>query len=159
MSNSILRYQNWCYQKIHSPLLLVCFVLAALGSKSSELENAKAEIKQLHDYIAEKQSADENPQSLKARVKTLTEDNSQLKETCASLESAVQFLNIQVSSLNNVIKIQETELLRDGALLCGERMKKALSKWREKVFSLLVQLKSLEISDRDSTQKLQNQVY
>ncbi|XP_065055430.1 coiled-coil alpha-helical rod protein 1-like [Rhopilema esculentum] len=131
---------------------------AALGSKSSELENAKAEIKQLHDYIAEKQSEEENPQSWKARVNTLTEDNSQLKETCASLESAVQFLNIHVSSLNNVIKIQETELLRDGTLLGGERIKRALSTWREKVFSLLVQLKSLEILDRDSTQKLQNQL-
>ena len=65
-----------------------------------------------------------------------------------NLRSTVELLNVRLSSINEILSIQETELLKiqtnfakDGS----EQEDGLLTKWRGKVFALLVQLKSQEI--------------
>ena len=127
-------------------------------SLSKELERSRAEVKHLHTYIAEKE-LEPKPSDLKSNIKMLGDENSQLKETCQSLESAVELLNVRVISLTNIVKIQETEISTDGIHLSNERSGKMLSKWRDKVYSLLVQLKSHEILENEDMKRLQNKVH
>lgn len=64
------------------------------------------------------------------------------------LRSTTELLNVRLSSMNEILSIQETELIKfqtkftKGNSSQGESL---LTKWREKVFALLVQLKSQEI--------------
>ena len=65
-----------------------------------------------------------------------------------SLRSTVELLNIRLSSLNEIISIQETELLKFQTKFSkgvSDHDNDVLTKWREKLFALLVQLKSQEI--------------
>ena len=114
-------------------------------------------MKDFHAYIAEKEF-EFNSNDLKSKVKMLGDENLQLRETCQSLESAVELLNVRLLSLNNIIKIQETELSKDGIHIVDERSPKILSKWRDKVYSLLVQLKSHEILENEDMRNLKSKV-
>ena len=64
------------------------------------------------------------------------------------LRSTAELLNVRLSSMNEILSIQETELIKfqtkftKGDSSQGDSL---LTKWREKVFALLVQLKSQEI--------------
>ena len=64
------------------------------------------------------------------------------------LRSTAELLNVRLSSMNEILSIQETELIKfqtkftKGDNSQGDSL---LTKWREKVFALLVQLKSQEI--------------
>ena len=64
------------------------------------------------------------------------------------LRSTTELLNVRLSSMNEILSIQETELIKfqtkftKGDNSQGDSL---LTKWREKVFALLVQLKSQEI--------------
>ena len=132
-------------------------IIEKFESATKELERAKAEVKDLHSYISEKDS-ESNSNNLRVKLKLLENENMQFRETCQSLESAVELLNVRLLSLNNIIKIQETELSKDGIHIVEEKSVKMLSKWRDKVYSLLVQLKSHEILENEDLKNLQNRV-
>ena len=126
-------------------------------STTKELDRAKAEVKDLHAFIAEKDSESKSD-NLKVKLRLLENENMQFRDTCQSLESAVELLNVRLLSLNNIIKIQEAELSKDGIHIVEEKSVKMLSKWRDKVYSLLVQLKSHEILENEDLKNLQNRV-
>lgn len=151
-------YLYVCPIETFSIHLYCLFSTAQLDDEKTELKKSKAELKALHAYIDEKE-LESSSQSLKSNLKLLENENMQLKETCQSLESAVELLNVRLLSMNNIIKIQETELSRDGVHHVGEASAKMLSKWRDRVYALLVQLKSHEISENENMVKLQTKVY
>lgn len=65
-----------------------------------------------------------------------------------NLRSTAELLNVRLTSLNEILSIQETELLRFQTRFTKEsrgQEEDLLTKWREKVFALLVQLKSQAI--------------
>ena len=128
-----------------------------LLSKSNELEKSIADVKYLQTCIAEKE-LESSSKDLKLKVRIVEDENAQLKETCKSLESVVELLNVRLLSLNNIIKIQETEFSKDDAHLVGEKSARILSKWRDKVYSLLVQLKSHKILENEEISKLEKKV-
>ena len=133
------------------------FQIGSLEIESKELEKLKSELKDLHCYVAEKE-LESSSESLKIKTKLLEDENLQLRGTCQSLESAVELLNVRLLSLNNIIKIQETELSKDGIHITGGKSEKMISAWRDKVYSLLVQLKSHQILENEDLIKLQNKV-
>ena len=114
-------------------------------------------MRSLHAYVAEK-DLEANSQHFKIKLKTLEDENGQLTETCQALESAVELLNVRVLSLNNVIKIQESEIARDGIFQAGDKSSTLLSKWRDKVYELLVQLKSHQIMESEDVIRFQKKV-
>ena len=80
--------------------------------------------------------------AVKQNITSLLQENEHLRST-------VELLNVRLSSMNEILSIQETELVKfqtkftKGDSSQGDSL---LPKWREKVFALLVQLKSQEIT-------------
>jgi len=78
----------------------------------------------------------------KQNITSLLQENEHLRST-------VELLNVRLSSMNEILSIQETELVKfqtkftKGDSSQGDSL---LTKWRGKVFALLVQLKSQEIT-------------
>ena len=122
-----------------------------------ELQTANKQIEDLHAFITDKK-AESNIKQYKNKIKSLFEENLQLKETCTSLESAIELLNVRLLSLNNVIQIQESEIAKDQRALTGGKSVSLMSKWRDKVYCLLVQLKSQQIMENEDIHKLERKV-
>ncbi|XP_065837471.1 coiled-coil alpha-helical rod protein 1-like [Oscarella lobularis] len=65
-----------------------------------------------------------------------------------SLQSANDLLTVQLSSSTEILGIQQSVLEQSLAMRSDEKMQKLLTCWRDKVFSLLVQLKFTELKER-----------
>ena len=89
-------------------------------------------------------------------MEKLQKENEEAKQNIASLlqenehlRSTVELLNVRLSSMNEILSIQETELVKFQTRFTkadSSQGDSLLTKWREKVFALLVQLKSQEIT-------------
>ncbi|KAJ7387466.1 cell differentiation [Desmophyllum pertusum] len=78
-----------------------------------------------------------------------------------NLRSTVELLNVRLSSINEILSIQEKELMKFQSKFtkdAGNKQDGLLTKWREKVFALLVQLKSQEIIHEKEERKERAQV-
>ncbi|XP_060095144.1 coiled-coil alpha-helical rod protein 1 [Heteronotia binoei] len=128
-----------------------------LSVAKAELSSQNALLTQLKTYIGEQELRKPNPEreQLISRVQHLEEEKETLKATA-------ELLQIRLDSLNNILTLQETELTRKvkDPLQSdpSQKLQCILSRWREKVFSLLVQLKSQEVSHVDATRLLQRKV-
>lgn len=88
-------------------------------------------------------------------MEKLQKENEEAKQNITSLlqenehlRSTVELLNVRLSSMNEILSIQETELIKFQTKFTKDASRQEdglLAKWREKVFALLVQLKSQEI--------------
>lgn len=88
-------------------------------------------------------------------MEKLQKENEEAKQNITSLlkenehlRSTVELLNVRLSSMNEILSIQETELIKFQTKFTKDASRQEdglLTKWREKVFALLVQLKSQEI--------------
>ncbi len=123
----------------------------------SQLRNSEEEITKLHAYIADNIS-DSVVKKYESQMKHMSKENTDLKETCKSLQLTNELLNVRLISLNNVVKIQETEISKDGILSAGDKTAGLLNKWRDKVYALLVQLKTQQILENEDMNKLQSKV-
>ncbi len=140
-----------------NPNKLFRLTLATVEKQSNQLKNAQEEIEKLHAHISE-MSNDKSIKKFENQLDKLREEKLQLSETCKSLESANELLNIRLISLNNVIKIQEAEISKDGIAFAGEKTASLLNKWRDKVYALLVQLKSQQIMENEDFRNLEKKV-
>ena len=120
---------------------------ATLQNKDEELKMQVSVVDQLRAYIGENLP--------NTQIEKLQQENEQVRRNMEislqeneSLRSTVELLNVRLSSLNEILSIQETELLKFQAKFAkgaGSQDDGFLTKWREKLFALLVQLKSQEI--------------
>ncbi|XP_065660582.1 mRNA export factor GLE1 [Hydra vulgaris] len=85
-------------------------------------------------------SADKT-QSLKNEIFLRNQEINQLQQTCKVLQSTNELLNVRLNALNEVLRLQEVNMT--GA---GSSEDKILNLWRNKVYSLLVQLKLNDIN-------------
>ena len=89
------------------------------------------------------------------QLEKLQKENEEAKQNMTSLlqendnlRSTVELLNVRLSSINEILSIQEKELIKFHAKFskgASDDENSLLTKWREKVFALLIQLKSQEI--------------
>lgn len=117
-----------------------------LRSKEVMVENQAKQIAQLKKYIGETENlpkpsdlARKEKESILAKLKTYESERENQTAT-------IQLLNIRLNSLNEILKLQETELSK--APTSGDKNKNEsllLTRWREKVFALMVQQKSADI--------------
>ena len=120
---------------------------ATLLKKDEELKMQGSVVDQLRGYIGENLP--------NTQIEQLQQENEEARQNMEilqreneSLRSTVELLNVRLSSLNEILSIQETELLKFQAKFSkgvGSQDDCLLTKWREKLFALLVQLKSQEI--------------
>lgn len=82
--------------------------------------------------------------TLKNNLETQSKENSQLQQLCQTLKSSNESLNVHLTSMNEVLRMQEPYT----GILSGEQTAKMLQMWREKVYSLLVLLKMKELKTK-----------
>uniref|UniRef100_A0A8D2J2X5 Coiled-coil alpha-helical rod protein 1 n=1 Tax=Varanus komodoensis TaxID=61221 RepID=A0A8D2J2X5_VARKO len=88
----------------------------------------------------------------------------QLEDEKDALKITAELLQIRLTSLSDILTLQETELSKKVQLQdplqpeSSQKLQCLLTRWREKVFSLLVQLKSQEIHHRDASKLLERKV-
>lgn len=115
--------------------------------KEDELRAQSSIVDQLRTYIGENL-----PNTQIEKLQRENEEGRQnmmgLLQENENLRSTAELLNVRLTSLNEILSIQETELLRFQTRFTKEsrgQEEDLLTKWREKVFALLVQLKSQAI--------------
>ena len=129
-------------------MLLTCNIITAkLWKKDEELKVQSSVVDQLRAYIGEN-LPNTKMEKLQKENEEARQNMTSLRQENENLRSTVELLNVRLSSINEILSIQETELLKiqtnfakDGS----EQGDSLLTKWRGKVFALLVQLKSQEI--------------
>ncbi|XP_051899719.1 coiled-coil alpha-helical rod protein 1 [Pristis pectinata] len=124
-----------------------------------KLESQSSLIQQLRTYIGqlvpdEKQleEARQEKEQLSIRVQHLEKERETLRAT-------TELLNVRLASLMDILAIQESDHSGKSKpdIQSGDSGKKVslVTRWREKVFALMVQLKSQEISHTNDINRLQ----
>ena len=104
-------------------------------------------VDQLRAYIGEN-LPNVHIENLQKEIEEAREHMANLLQENERLRSTVELLNVRLSSMNEILLIQESELLKFQSKFVrdpGDQEDSLLTKWREKVFALLVQLKSQQI--------------
>ncbi|XP_061176842.1 coiled-coil alpha-helical rod protein 1-like [Saccostrea echinata] len=133
---------------------------AELRSKNQTLENQTRQVIQLKNYIGESESVPrpveiwrKEKETLENRLKICEID----KENC---QSNLQLLNIRLNSMKEIMNLQEAELSRANKEKHDKTKQDSLllTRWREKVYELLVQQKSASIVQKKDDQNWQEKV-
>ncbi|XP_058027775.1 coiled-coil alpha-helical rod protein 1 isoform X1 [Ahaetulla prasina] len=127
-----------------------------LSMTEAELATQNALVLQFKTYVGEQKSSKPGfeQERLINRIQQLEDEKEALKMTA-------ELLQVRVASLGDILTLQETELdkkvhLQDSLQSeSSQKLQCLLTRWREKVFSLLVQLKSQELSHRDDIKRLE----
>ncbi|XP_060546851.1 coiled-coil alpha-helical rod protein 1 isoform X2 [Pantherophis guttatus] len=127
-----------------------------LSVTEAELATQNALVLQFKTYVGEQKSSKPGfeQERLINRIQQLEDEKEALKMTA-------ELLQVRVASLGDILTLQETELDKKVHLQdplqseSSQKLQCLLTRWREKVFSLLVQLKSQELSHRDDTKLLE----
>eukprot|EP00105_Crassostrea_gigas_P042074 XP_019926222.1 PREDICTED: coiled-coil alpha-helical rod protein 1 [Crassostrea gigas] len=139
---------------------------AEVRSKTQTLENQTKQIVQLKNYIGESETIP-RPVEIWRKEKETLENRLKISEIDReNCQSNLQLLNIRLNSMKEIQNLQEQELSRTNK----EKMDKTkqesilLTRWREKVYELLVQQKSASIVQRKDEQnwlekQLQQEVF
>ncbi|KAM8778415.1 coiled-coil alpha-helical rod protein 1 isoform 2-T2 [Rhynchonycteris naso] len=135
-----------------------------LGKAQQELEVQGTLVKNLRSYVGEHVPPDVRSQTWESQRQELLETVQHLREDQDGLRATAELLQVRVQSLTHILSMQEQELgrkLQPSESLEPELPGKGqslLTRWREKVFSLMVQLKAQELEHSASVQQLKGQV-
>ncbi|XP_010641775.1 coiled-coil alpha-helical rod protein 1 [Fukomys damarensis] len=135
-----------------------------LSKTQEDLEAQVALVENLRKYVGEQVPPEAGSQAWEPQRQALLDAVQHLQEDRASLRATAELLQVRVQSLTCVLALQEEELTRklppSDSLEpeCVKKHQSLLSRWREKVFALLVQLRSQELEHRDSQKALQGRV-
>ncbi|XP_003473811.4 coiled-coil alpha-helical rod protein 1 isoform X3 [Cavia porcellus] len=135
-----------------------------LSKTQEDLEAQVTLVENLRKYVGEQVPPEARSQVWEPERQELLDAVQHLKEDRASLRATAELLQVRVQSLVHMLALQEEELTRKapppGCLEPEFAVKhqSLLNLWREKVFALLVQLKSQELEHRDSEKLLRGQV-
>uniref|UniRef100_A0ABM5FII5 Coiled-coil alpha-helical rod protein 1 n=1 Tax=Pogona vitticeps TaxID=103695 RepID=A0ABM5FII5_9SAUR len=127
-----------------------------LSLSEAELASQNALVLQLKTYVGEQESRQPSSEQeqLKSKIQQLEDEKNALKVTA-------ELLQVRLASLNDILTLQETELSKKVQLQdplqaeSSQKLQGLLTRWREKLFTLLVQLKSQELGHRDSIKRLE----
>ncbi|KAM5262879.1 coiled-coil alpha-helical rod protein 1 [Ctenodactylus gundi] len=134
---------------------------------SKTQEDLKAQVtlvENLRKYVGEQVPPETRSQAWELERQELLNTVQHLQEDRAGLHATTELLQVRVESLMHMLTLQEEELTRKVQLsdsLEPEFTKKCqslLNRWREKVFGLMVQLKTQELEHRDCVKQLNGQV-
>ncbi|XP_038624670.1 coiled-coil alpha-helical rod protein 1 [Tachyglossus aculeatus] len=135
-----------------------------LKKSREELEARDSLVRQLRKQVAEQGMAQTRCQAWEQERGELQQAVKRLQEERVALSSTSELLQVRVQSLTDILTLQERELAQkvpNVNILEPETDRKAralLSRWREKVFSLMVQLRAQELSHTKQTCQLQTEV-
>ncbi|KAM9119242.1 coiled-coil alpha-helical rod protein 1 isoform 2-T3 [Pangshura tecta] len=131
-------------------------LLEQLSTSQAELASQQALLQQLRTYVGEQGSGlGPERQQLLSQVQCLEGERD-------ALRTMVELLQLRLASLSDILALQELELTRKPSDPLqpepAQKSQSLLSRWREKVFALMVQLRSQELGHADATSLLQRKV-
>lgn len=135
-----------------------------LSKTQEDLEAQLSLVENLRRYVGEQVPAEARSQAWEPERRELLGAVQRLQEDRAGLCATAELLQVRVQSLTQVLALQEEELTRKAPPPdslepeLAEKHQSLLSRWREKVFALLVQLRSQELEHRDSVKALRGQL-
>ncbi|XP_035683130.1 coiled-coil alpha-helical rod protein 1-like isoform X1 [Branchiostoma floridae] len=114
---------------------------------SDELQSSRSLVSQLKAHLkqmeTDRQAAEQWKLERGERLKRIKD----LEQQVENLQSTEQLLNMRLTSFTDILSIQEADITKsksDGSDM-NKRMNSLLTRWREKVYALMVQLMSQEI--------------
>ncbi|XP_066516651.1 coiled-coil alpha-helical rod protein 1 isoform X2 [Hoplias malabaricus] len=129
---------------------------------TSEKERLQEQLSAQNSVLAEK---NETLQKLRSYIGTHTGEEEQhtllkkLQNEKEALCVSVELLKVRVQASNDILDLQERELREQCDPLCVDsKAGRLLSLWREKVFTLLVQLRSRDLQLQNHKSQLHNKV-
>ncbi|XP_066110284.1 coiled-coil alpha-helical rod protein 1 isoform X2 [Saccopteryx bilineata] len=135
-----------------------------LGKAQQDLEVQVTLVKNLRSYVGEHISPEVRSQTWESQRQELLETVQHLQEDQDGQRRTAELLQVRVQSLTHILSMQEQELGRKlppsesrEPELPGKGQS-LLTRWREKVFSLMVQLKAQELEHGACVQQLKGQV-
>ncbi|XP_007949651.1 coiled-coil alpha-helical rod protein 1 [Orycteropus afer afer] len=135
-----------------------------LSKTKEDLEAQVTLVENLRTYVGEQVPSEIRSQAWELERQELLETVQCLQEDRDALHTTAELLQVRVQSLTYILTLQEEELTRKiqpSNSLEPELTKKfqsLLTCWREKVFALMVQLKSQELGHREYAEQLKGQV-
>ncbi|XP_041081727.1 coiled-coil alpha-helical rod protein 1 [Polyodon spathula] len=128
---------------------------SALISQNGMVQSLRIYIGELVPEQRERCQEEKEKEELCKSVKRLESEKEALRVTA-------ELLSVRLNSLSDILAIQEGEisnkLLLDPLDEAGSKGRALLTHWRQKVFLLLVQLRSREIEDSKQGNQLRNQI-
>ncbi|XP_067406923.1 coiled-coil alpha-helical rod protein 1 isoform X2 [Emydura macquarii macquarii] len=127
-----------------------------LSAAQAELASQQALLQQLRTYVGEQGNGlGPEKQQLLGQVQRLEGERDALRTT-------VELLQLRLASLSDILALQELELTRKPRDPLqpepAQKSQSLLSRWREKVFALMVQLRSQELGHAGATDVLRRKV-
>ncbi|XP_039625830.1 coiled-coil alpha-helical rod protein 1 [Polypterus senegalus] len=126
-----------------------------LSTSSSALHSQTSLVQSLRTYIG-KRLPEQEKHDCEIKTRELSNTVQVLENERESLRMTAELLNVRLNSLSDILVIQEKEIgkkvLLDPLTGSGFKGQELLRRWREKVFQLLVQIRSQGI-EYHSTQK------
>uniref|UniRef100_A0A8C5QPZ5 Coiled-coil alpha-helical rod protein 1 n=2 Tax=Leptobrachium leishanense TaxID=445787 RepID=A0A8C5QPZ5_9ANUR len=123
-----------------------------------DLESQISLVQQLRTYIGELVPDNRRLEEQKRERTGLQTTIQTLEKERDTLQTSISLLKTRLSSLTNILALQEAELCKKDVHADGEKTRVLLSRWREKVYSLLVQMKSDEINRNNDNQKIKEKI-
>ncbi|KAM4696208.1 coiled-coil alpha-helical rod protein 1 [Rhinophrynus dorsalis] len=129
-----------------------------LSRSRLELDSQNSLVQQLRTYIGELVPDNRQLEEQKRERLELQSTIQALEKERDVLQTSSSLLQTRLSSLTHILSLQESELCKKGLHGDGDRSQILLSRWREKVFCLMVQLKSEEINKENDSRKISQKV-
>ncbi|XP_071979017.1 coiled-coil alpha-helical rod protein 1 [Engystomops pustulosus] len=124
-----------------------------------ELESQNTVVLQLRTYIGELVPDTRQVEEQKREKFELKSTIQLLEKEKDALQTSMSLLQTRLSSLMQILSLQENDLCKKADRhLDGQKTQQLLKLWREKVFSLMVQLKSEDINKQDDDRKIQEKI-
>ncbi|XP_054554547.1 coiled-coil alpha-helical rod protein 1 isoform X1 [Talpa occidentalis] len=135
-----------------------------LSKTQEDLEAQVTLVEKLRRYVGEQVPPEAHSQMWEPERQDLLETVQRLQEDREGLHTTAELLQVRVQSLMHILSIQEEELARKvQSSECLEpeftrKCRSLLKGWREKVFALMVQLKTQELEHKTHVEQLKGQV-
>ncbi|PIN96218.1 hypothetical protein AB205_0131160 [Aquarana catesbeiana] len=127
-----------------------------LSQSHMELGSRNSLVQQLRTYIGELVPDNRQAEEQKTEIAELKSTIQTLEKEREALQTSMSLLQTRLSSLTHILTLQENDLCKKtGTHIDGQKTQMLLKRWREKVFSLMVQLKSEEMNKESDEQKMQ----
>lgn len=131
-----------------------------LSQSHMELGSRNSLVQQLRTYIGELVPDNRQAEEQKTEIAELKSTIQTLEKEREALQTSMSLLQTRLSSLTHILTLQENDLCKKtGTHIDGQKTQMLLKRWREKVFSLMVQLKSEEMNKESDEQKMQQRIY
>ncbi|CAF0922330.1 unnamed protein product [Rotaria sp. Silwood1] len=121
--------------------------------RSAELQKVRKE-KLYYEQLLSSQKLSTSTDNINNK---LSQQLEQREKENAALNEEMRLLNIRLTSMNDVLTLQE-EKLEQPTLNNNEKRQSLLNCWRTKVYDLLMQLKSMELMLKNNSNKFSNDI-